>query len=57
MARTIAGAGGYIPAFEVPKLLAELEAHLDPIVYSEVLRIIEKHLYYRPSVGFTSECS
>lgn len=48
---------GYIPAFEIPKLLAELEANLDPAIYSEVLQIIEKHLYHRPPISFSSECS
>lgn len=51
MVRTVVGR--YIPTVELPRLLAELETNLDPIVYSEVLRIIEKHLW--PSVGFTSE--
>lgn len=48
---------GYIPAFEVSKLLAELEAALDSTTYAKVLEIIQKHLCYRPSVSFSSECS
>lgn len=66
MAKTIVD--GYIPTVEVSRLPAELEANLDPAVYSEVLRItekhfwkvlriIEQHLWLSVGVGFASECS
>lgn len=48
--------GDYIPKIELPRLLADLEANLDPKVYAEVLRIIEKHLWLSVGVRYTSEC-